>query len=222
MTATFCTAIVETFGTDSFIPRIVRVSTDGTYSDVTTLNFLALAQTANPEVSFLSTDVFFVSYNSGANFGIFTDVISGNNITLIPSSQQNVGSLIPFNVTVGQSSLASAGNVKLITAQSATAQYRVFSLFLNSGGTNFSGGGGDRLGQVTDATTVYSVIPATNMQTLLNAGWGISTPLPFPVSAPIDTLTAAGIGLLFKYSGGATDYTTGSLVMSGIVQLVTA
>jgi hypothetical protein len=126
--------------------------------------------------------------------------------------------LISFDVTVGQAALATGGSVTLIDS-SGTKQYKIRSLQLNSGGTNFSGGGGDRLGQVTDSTTVYSVIPAATMQTLTNEQWG-TTGLPNPASAAINTSTVAGADLVFKYSGGATDYTTGSLVISGIAERV--
>lgn len=126
--------------------------------------------------------------------------------------------LISFDITVGQAALASGAAVTLITS-SGSKRYKIRSLQLNSGGTNFSGGGGDRLGQVTDGTTVYSVVPAATMQTLVNAQWGV-TALPNPASAAINTSTAAGASLTFKYSGGATDYTAGSLVISGVVERV--
>jgi hypothetical protein len=106
-----------------------------------------------------------------------------------------------------------------MVASSGSKRYKIRTLQLNSGGTNFSGGGGDRLGQVTDGTTVYSLIPAATMQSLVNAQWGV-TALPNPASAAINTSTAAGANLVFKYSGGTTDYTAGSLVISGIVQRV--
>jgi len=126
--------------------------------------------------------------------------------------------LVSFDVTVGQAALAAGGKVALITSAGAK-QYRLRVLQLNSGGTNFSGGGGDRLGQVTDDTTVYSVIPAATMQSLVNAQWGV-TALPNPAAAAIFTPTAAGANLSFEYSGGTTDYTAGSLRISGIAQRI--
>ena len=126
--------------------------------------------------------------------------------------------LVSFDVIVGFASLATGGSVVLITSSGAK-QYRIRSLQLNAGGTNFSGGGGDRLGQITDDVTVYSVIPAANLQTLVNAQWGV-TELPNPASAAINTATAAGANLVFKYSGGTTDYTAGSLVISGIAERI--
>lgn len=127
--------------------------------------------------------------------------------------------LVSFDVTVGQAALAAGGSVALVTS-SGSKQYRIRVLQLNSGGTNFSGGGGDRLGQVTDGTTVYSVIPAANMQSLVNAGWGINTVLPYPATAAIFTPTAAGANLRFQYSGGTTDYSAGSLRISGIAERI--
>lgn len=126
--------------------------------------------------------------------------------------------LISFDVTVGQAALAAAGSVILITS-GGSRQYKIRSLQLNSGGTNFSGGSGDRLGQVTDGTTVYSVVPAATMQALTNAQWGV-TALPNPASAALNTSTSPAANLVFKYSGGTLDYTAGSLRISGIAQRV--
>lgn len=124
-----------------------------------------------------------------------------------------------FDVTVGQAALASGGSVALWDAL-AGEQYKVRQLYLNSGGTNFSGGGGDRLLAISDGTTVYSVIPAANIQTLANRVWGEGATFPFPASAAINTSTAAGADLVALYSGGATDYTAGSLVLSGMLERV--
>lgn len=134
------------------------------------------------------------------------------------SSPDAAADLVAFDVTVGQAALAAGGAVALITS-SGSKQYKIRSLQLNSGGTNFSGGGGDRLGQVTDGTTVFSVVPAATMQSLANAQWGV-TALPNPASAAINTSTVAGANLSFKYSGGAADYTAGSLVITGVAQRV--
>ena len=127
--------------------------------------------------------------------------------------------LVRFDVTCGQAALAAAGHVTLL-AGSGAKQYKIISLWTNLGGTNFSGGStGDRLGQVSDGTTVYSVIPAASLQTLANAVWG-STAMAFPASAALNTSTAAGASLYFAYSGGSVDYTAGSVVISGILQRV--
>jgi hypothetical protein len=125
--------------------------------------------------------------------------------------------LIAFDIQCGFAALAAGGSVPLITSSGAK-QYKIRSLQLNGGGINFSGGG-DRLGQVTDGTTVYSVIPGANLQTLVNAQWG-SAILPNPATAALNANTAAGANLVFKYSGGTTDYTAGSVIISGVVQRV--
>jgi hypothetical protein len=126
--------------------------------------------------------------------------------------------LIGFDVTVGQAALAAGGSVTL-QASSGSKQYKIRRLFLNSGGTNFGGGGGDRLATISDGTTDYSVIPAATLQTLVNAAWG-ATALPFPGSAAINTSTVAGAALTIAYSGGTTDYTSGSMVISGLLERV--
>lgn len=193
------------------VPRIVRISSTDTLSVITGANYLRSA--IKQGFTFYPTDIVAVSYTGGVS-QFFTLTITSTAITLVPM----VGNIFSFDVTVPQASLASGGSVTLV-ASSGTQKYKVRSLQLNSGGTNFSGGGGDRLGQVTDGTTVYSVIPAATMQSLVNAQWGV-TALPNPASAAINTSTAAGTNLVFKYSGGTTDYTAGSLVITGIVERV--
>lgn len=134
---------------------------------------------------------------------------------LTPDSSSN---LIAVDITVGQAALASGGSVTL-RASSGSIQYRIRNLFVNSSGTNFSGGGGNRLLSITDNTTVYSVVPAASLQTLANTAWG-ATGAPFPASAAIDTRTAAGAAIVAKYSGGTTDYTAGSVVITLLLERV--
>lgn len=126
--------------------------------------------------------------------------------------------LIWFDVTVGQAALAVGGLVALVTS-SGSKQYKVRELIQNDGGTDFSGGGGDRLGEVTDGTSIYTITPAASLQTLINARWG-STAVPFPVTIAANTSTVAGQNLRYRYNAGATDYTSGSVVISGMVQRV--
>lgn len=137
--------------------------------------------------------------------------------TSISTPDTNVN-LVAFDVTVTAAALASGASVTLYTS-SSTKQYKIRALWVNSNGTNFSGGGGDRLLDITDNTTVYSTVPAADLQTLANTGWG-ATGLPFPASAAINTSTAAGASLVAKYSGGTADYAAGSVVISGLLQRV--
>lgn len=126
--------------------------------------------------------------------------------------------LVSFDVAVPASSLASGASVTLF-ASSGSKQYRIRSLWVNSDGTNFSGGGGDRLLSITDNTTVYSLIPAASLETLANTAWG-ATGLPFPASAAINQATAAGQALRAKYSGGTADFSAGSVTISGVLQRI--
>jgi len=127
--------------------------------------------------------------------------------------------LFRFNVTIGQAALATAGTVTLV-ASSGAKQYRILSMRMNAGGTNFSGGGGDRLLAITDGTSVWSVIPAADIQTLANVPWGIGTSFPVPASVDLDQSSAAGASIVAQYSGGATDYTAGSVVISGLIERI--
>jgi len=126
--------------------------------------------------------------------------------------------LITVDVTVAHTDLASAASKTLYTS-SGSKQFKIRGIWLNGGGTNFSGGGGDRLLSITDNTTVYSLIPAADLQTLANSAWGV-TGLPFPAAAAINTSTAAGASIVAKYSGGAADYSAGSVVLTLLLERV--
>jgi hypothetical protein len=135
------------------------------------------------------------------------------------TAPDNNANLIRFDVTAGFAALATAGTVTLF-ASSGAKQYKIINLWVNAGGTNFSGGGGDRLLDITDGTTTYSIIPAASLGTLANTAWGV-TELPFPAGGvALTTSTAAGASLICQYSGGAADYTAGSVVISGLLQRV--
>lgn len=176
----------------------------------------ATGQLLNKTAAFVSGNV--ISASGTAGITVDGGVVANRILYTTFATPDAASDLIAFDITVGQAALAAGGTVT-IQASSGSKQYKIRSLQLNSGGTNFSGGGGDRLGQVTDGTTVYSVVPAATMQSLTNAQWGV-TALPNPASAAINTSTVAAAALTFKYSGGTTDYTAGSLVISGVLQRV--
>jgi len=125
-----------------------------------------------------------------------------------------------FDVACTSTALASSGKVNLWVPQFSSQQVYIQSLWINSGGTNFSGGSGNRNLSITDGTTAFSVVPAATLESLVNSGWGISTPFPFPASAPINTKTVAGASLYAQYSGGSADFTAGSIVVSGVVHII--
>lgn len=125
-----------------------------------------------------------------------------------------------FETTVGQAALASAGTVILLNA-AAGEQWKVRELWLSGAGTNFSGGGGDRLLDIKEGTTIYSTIPAATLQALAAARWG-DAGLPFPATAAhLTTATAVGADIVAQYSGGTADYTAGSLTIVLVAERVT-
>jgi len=130
--------------------------------------------------------------------------------------------LLTFDVTVDAASLASAGTVTLFSGI-AGKQYRVRNLYINAGGTDFSGGGGDRDAQITDGETDYSTLSDTVLAGIssTNAVWG-STDLPFPnpPGVPLNKPTTDGEDLYVEYEGGTTDYTAGSVVISGVLERI--
>ena len=119
-----------------------------------------------------------------------------------------------FEITVGQADVASAAQKTLITAATGD-RWKITEIMLCGDGTNFADGGGDRDLAIQDAsgTVTYSVIPTATLQALATGRWG-STDVPFPVSAAdLITATTAGEDLVAAYSGGTTDFSTGSLTL---------
>jgi len=101
----------------------------------------------------------------------------------------------------------------VVKAGNAKYQYKVRNIILVGGGTNF-GAGGNRLLDLTDGTTVYTTIPNADLEAAPAASlpWG-NAKVPF-LTGKSNVKTVAGADLVFKYSGGTTDHTTGSITFS--------
>lgn len=122
------------------------------------------------------------------------------------------GDVAGFETTVDQADLASGGSVSLLAAK-AGERWKVRNILLSGGGTNFSGGGGDRLLSVSDGTSTWTVIPAATLQSLAAARWG-DTAAPFPATAAhLTAASVAGTNISAAYSGGSADYTAGSCTL---------
>lgn len=128
--------------------------------------------------------------------------------------------LIWHDVTCSAAALATAGKVN-IQVSSGSKQYVVRNILVNYGAAGLSGGGGDRLLAVSDGTTVYNNagITAALLGTPINTVWG-GTGNPLPGTVAMDTPSVAGANIFAQYAGGTTDYTTGSVVISVLVQRV--
>ncbi len=118
-----------------------------------------------------------------------------------------------FETTVGQAALGTGGEVILLDALTDET-WKVLDIVLSADGTNFSGGGGDRLLDITDGTSTWSVIPAATLQSLAVSRWGVDAGMPNPSTAShLFAASASGTDIVAKYSGGTTDYTAGSLTL---------
>jgi hypothetical protein len=116
-----------------------------------------------------------------------------------------------FEVTVGQAALASGGEVILLDAL-AGETWKVLDIVLSADGTNFDAGG-DRDLDITDGTTIWSVVPAATLKALAVSRWG-DAGMPNPATAShLFAASVSGTDIVAKYSGGATDYTAGSLTL---------
>lgn len=151
-----------------------------------------------------------------ADSGVAATSVAISSITSPDASSD----LIWYDVTCSAAALATAGKVN-IQVSSGSKQYAVRDIRMNYGAAGLSGGGGNRLLAVSDGTTVYNNagITAALLGTPINTVWG-GTGNPLPGTVAMDTPSVAGANIFAQYSGGTTDYTTGSVVISVLVQRV--
>lgn len=159
----------------------------------------------------------FISLGSG-NW-IMVDYIRKTGRPLINNvNGDKIGDVRLFETTVGFGDVDSAGE-KTIISSSGSDQWKIRDIMLSGGGTNFNAGG-DRLLDITDGTVVYTIIPEATLEALAAARWG-DTGTPFPgTPAVMTTATVAAADLVAKHSGGATDYTAGSLTIMIVAERI--
>jgi hypothetical protein len=158
---------------------------------------------------------------SDANGTLEDTGIAANTVAISTITSPDASSdLIWHDITCTEAALASTGKVN-IQVSSGSKQYAVRDIRVNYSAAGLSGGGGNRLLAITDGTTVYNNagITAALLGTPINTVWG-GTGNPLPGTVAMDTPTAAGANLYAQYTGGTTDYTTGSVVISVLVQRV--
>lgn len=173
----------------------------------------ATGQILNKTSAFVSGNIISASGTAGVTMD---GGIAANKILTSSITTPDVGSnLIAFTTSVFGATLSSGGQATIFTS-SGSKHFAIRDLKVSIT-INFSGGGGNRLIQITDGTTVYSLIPAASLTGTLNSAWG-SAGLPFPASVASSATTQAGASLVIKYSGGTTDYTIGTIVVSGIME----
>lgn len=146
--------------------------------------------------------------------GLFTPVIVNGVITL----QQYVSKLVWYGVTLSAAALASAGKI-VIQASTGLQQYFVRDIRVNYSASGLSGGGGDRLVVITDGTTIWNNagITAALLGTPVNTLWGGSGN-PLPGTVAMNTLSQAGANIYAQYSGGTSDFSTGSVSISVLIE----
>lgn len=145
-----------------------------------------------------------------ADAGFAATAVAISTITS-PDPQSDI---LQQDFTLGFAALASAGKVN-IQVSSGSKQYCIRDVRINKS-TGLSGGGGDRLLAISDSTNVWTGtgITAALLGTPINTLWGGSgLPLPSGANA-FSTFSTAGANLFFQYTGGTTDFTAGSVIIT--------
>jgi hypothetical protein len=162
-------------------------------------------------------DVLQILYNynpsNGAGTTGFYFVNFVNGLVLL---DRLISNLVWYDLSLGFAQLADA--TKAIFQYSVPGQH----FLVRDLRVSFSPGlaGGDRLLSLTDGTTVYNGtgITAALLETPVNTLWGgTGNPLPAGTTT-FASNTAAGSSLYFQYTGGTTDYTSGSVLVDVLIE----
>lgn len=213
-----CSLTVIFAGQAGVSPNLARMVSTDTLATVTTPGYLNAS--LNQELGLNDGDFVFANFNTNSVLTreVFTVSIATHGLITLTAYPPAI--IVPFNVIVTAAQLANAGKVILVPS-SGNHQYRLITMFLNAGGTNFSGGSGNRLGQITDGTTVYGLVSVVQMENNGNEIWGADGNFSLPAgSIPINQASVAGAPIVFSYSGGTTDYTAGSYNISGYAERI--
>lgn len=123
-------------------------------------------------------------------------------------------------ITLTAAALAAGALVSVQAAVSTTSQFLVEDIKVLKS-TGLSGGGGDRLLQLSDGTLSFNNagITAALLGTPILTLWGGTGN---PIGVATSAFSTAGADISFKYAGGTTDYTTGSVQVAVTLVPVTA
>ena len=125
----------------------------------------------------------------------------------------DVGAVRYVDVVCTAALLDSAGKITVVAGETGK-QFKIRDIVLVGGGTNFAAGG-NRLLDLTDATTVWTTFANADLEAAPAASlrWG-DTKVPF-LTSKSNTASVAGARIYFAYSGGTTDHSaTGSITFS--------
>lgn len=126
---------------------------------------------------------------------------------------RNVDTLLEHIPAVVAYSDVSAAGSKICVAAGATERYIVRGICITGEGLSFNAGGDRNLSiQSADGSLIYTIIPAATLKSIAQTEWGFGTGCPFPTTPSVrSSATVAGDDIVAKYSGGTTDYTSGSI-----------
>lgn len=130
------------------------------------------------------------------------------------------------NVSITAAGLAGAGQVVIFNNADPAGQYQIINAFTSCfGSTNFDLGG-DRDIIITDGTSEYGRAQSFGLETAIstnplfyvNSSFSPGDGIFLPTVNSIGTPTVAGANIYATYSGGTTDYVSGTLLLCLIIR----
>lgn len=220
------------------LPRVIKMSTTDTRAQVASLNYMkgfegtgyylnqkdvVIVYFENPETGIPVTHNYLIyEVSKGAN----------GTITLIPNvdpyfvdkaltSSMYLPDIPNINMlrvesSVSHSDLASGGVYNTPITSGSGKQYLIHDIYSNFNGASINFAGGDRNIELYSGSSgvVFCTFTAVFLASMSNATWG-DAGIDYPAS-PIsfDTPSPAGDPVQMRYSGGASDYSSGILNVS--------
>ena len=225
-------AQVQLFPTTAAKGSLILLAAANTGNTNTTLTNAAMGQAtvitvpdpAGATADFVLAPAALVNGNlvkASGTAGLVADAgFAANNVqTSALTSPDAISDLVWIDVPLTAAGLATSGHIA-IQASSGSKQYKVRDIRVNYSASGFSGGG-DRLVTITDGTTVFNNagITAALLGTPINTLWG-GTGNPIAGTVAMNTSSVAGAPIYAVYSGGTTDWGTGTVNISVLVQRV--
>ena len=144
------------------------------------------------------------------------DISSFRNLALtgtLTHQSRTINPILLVEVTIAYTDLSAAATKTIVTAGTGE-RFKLREIFCTGAGTNFNAGG-DRLITIQDVagSVLWTAMPAASLKALVAGRWGAAI-VPFPATAAhMNTASTATSNIIAKYTGGATDYTSGSLTL---------
>ncbi len=175
---------------------------------------------ANAQLLIAATNTPFINGNFPMNSGTAGNMVdSGLSVSSLSALASPIGKVVYVDMDVTAAGLAVAGKVYVVSPV-AGQSFKIRSVMANSS-SGLSGGGGNRSMSLQDNTGAYANFFSDFLQAPDNSLWNNADGVFFSPGESSNRTTDVGLGFWFKYFGGTTDFTTGSINVTVAYERIT-